>query len=480
MKKFKYGGAAVAFTVVFVAVIVILNVIFSALSAHYTLYADMTQEKLYGISDTTKELLSDFTDDVEIIFCTPLDKLSENTYSSMIYTLAQAYSAEFKNISIGYMNWETDTVRASQYKITTGTAINSQSVIIDCPERNQSKVYTWNSFIAYDSDGNVYGFNGELRLTSALLQITGDNPSVCFTTNHSENISGAVALISLFETAGFQVSYVDLTKDEIPEDAKVLVTYGPRTDFFGAGSVYNEFNKIDDFIASCGHMMVFLSPDAGELPELNEYLHDNWYVDIHNSIVKDTAQNTLSDDGLVISAQYSALDTPGASLTKELRSLGNVPKAVVPNSLALSIAEGGDSDNGSVNASYVLTTSDKAHLFSDTAESGRYGLVMLAARRMYQNNESRDGYMLVCGSCDFASNNNLNSATYANSDILFATMKSMGKDKVPANIDVKKFENSSLDITTAQANNFTIVFAVVIPTILAALGLIVYVRRKHL
>ncbi len=480
IRKFKYGGAAVAFTVAFVAVIIILNVIFSALSSRFTLYADMTKAKMYGISDTTKELLSDFTDDVKIVFCTPLDKLGDNKYSSMIYTLAQAYSSEFSNISIDYMNWETETERAQKYKTTAGSTINSRSVIVDCPSRNQCRVYSWDSFIAYTSDGAEYGFNGELKFTSALLQITGDNPSVCFTTNHSEDIKGASALMSLFESAGFTVNLTDLTKDEIPQDAKVIVIYGPKTDFFGADSVYNEFEKIDSFIASYGHMMVFLSPEAGELPELNEYLHDNWYIDVSNETVKDTPENTLSDNGLVISAQYATDDSPGAALTKELRSLGNAPKAVVPSSLALSTARGGDSDTKSVNASYVLKSSDGATAIGKENTTGEFGLVMLSAKIINTEGENHDGYLLVSGSCDFAGEGYISSSTYANKDILYAAMKSMGKDKVPANIDVRKFESSSLDITTSQANNWTIVFSVAIPTIFAALGLIVYIRRKHL
>ena len=77
-RKFKYGGAAIAFTVAFVAVIIIVNVIFSALANKYALYADMTKSKYYGISQATKDLLQDFDDEVTIIFCTPLDRLSDN------------------------------------------------------------------------------------------------------------------------------------------------------------------------------------------------------------------------------------------------------------------------------------------------------------------------------------------------------------------------------------------------------------------
>ena len=45
-RKFKYGSSAVVFTVVFVAVIVAFNVIFSSLAQTYLWYADMTETQL--------------------------------------------------------------------------------------------------------------------------------------------------------------------------------------------------------------------------------------------------------------------------------------------------------------------------------------------------------------------------------------------------------------------------------------------------
>ena len=83
-RKFKYGGAAVAFTTAFIAAIIIINAIFTAAANKYALYIDMTTSHYYDISDTTKSLLKDFDDDVTIIFCTPIDRLPDNQVSSMI------------------------------------------------------------------------------------------------------------------------------------------------------------------------------------------------------------------------------------------------------------------------------------------------------------------------------------------------------------------------------------------------------------
>ena len=54
-RKFKYGSAAIGLTAAFIAVIVAINVMFSALATNFKWYIDMTTEGLYTISDSVHE-----------------------------------------------------------------------------------------------------------------------------------------------------------------------------------------------------------------------------------------------------------------------------------------------------------------------------------------------------------------------------------------------------------------------------------------
>jgi len=55
-KKFRYGSTATAITVFTVALVVLANVIFTALSEKYLWYADMTEKEVYSLSDATKSI----------------------------------------------------------------------------------------------------------------------------------------------------------------------------------------------------------------------------------------------------------------------------------------------------------------------------------------------------------------------------------------------------------------------------------------
>ena len=81
-KKFKYGSAATALTVLTVALIVLANVIFSALSSKFLWYADMTKSEIYTLSDATVEYLSGVDSEINIYFaCEPDDYFSVSMFS---------------------------------------------------------------------------------------------------------------------------------------------------------------------------------------------------------------------------------------------------------------------------------------------------------------------------------------------------------------------------------------------------------------
>ena len=52
-KKFKYGSLSVVFTVVFIALVIGVNLIVSALDTSFNLRVDLTETELYSISPET-------------------------------------------------------------------------------------------------------------------------------------------------------------------------------------------------------------------------------------------------------------------------------------------------------------------------------------------------------------------------------------------------------------------------------------------
>ena len=488
-KSFRYGSTATAFTAAFIAVVVVFNIIFTALANRYMWYIDMTNEEVFTLSEATKELLSDVDEEINIYFASEPDVLMQgdtSMYSRFVYNTALQLETEFDNIHVICKDIVKNRSFFERFRTNTATQIYTTSVIVESGEEVQ--VYALQSFFTTEpEDGTVWAYSGERKFVSAILQLTSsDLPVVYFTSEHGETIGdSAAALFQLFTENGFDVRTINLAKEEIDEDARIVIINNPRFDFIGSEAddeSSNEIRKLDRFLDKFGCLMVFADPDhADRLNNLSEFLEE-WGVGFTpDTVIRDT-EHSISTDGLSVVAKYDTT-TLGSSIYKDLtRNLDTLPKTISRYSMPIRILwEEGGSVSGSRDVSSILTTYDTAEAIYDgaVAEEGTFNLLTLSRESRIINNEEYYSFVVVSGSSAFADSKYLLSNAYANSDILTSTMKATGREKVLADIDFKVFDDTTLDITTAQANDWTVAMTVVLPVIAAVTGLVIWVRRKH-
>ena len=74
-RKMKIGAVAAAFTAFFIAVVIVINGIFSVLANKFGWYIDMTSEAVFTLSEEAKGYIEDVTVDVNIYFAAEPDEL---------------------------------------------------------------------------------------------------------------------------------------------------------------------------------------------------------------------------------------------------------------------------------------------------------------------------------------------------------------------------------------------------------------------
>ena len=488
-KKFKYGSTALAFTCVCVAAVIVFNLIFSSLADRFLWSIDMTKSQLFSLSDATHELLKDIDQEITINFCQPLDTLIEDSSQNLIYQCAKEYEKAYDNIKIEYLDIITNPSVIDKYATSSNTRIKTTSVIVTSD--TDFRTFTLESFFATDAEtSEVLAFDGEIKFTTAILQLCSDKPIAYFSTGHGEVTGTSDAnrpdLWKLFETAGYDVKTIDLTKEEFDKEAQVLIINAPKKDFFGFNNEINEIDKIADFIDDLGNLMVFVDPETPDLPEL-EALLEEWGIGIEDAVIKDDV-NALSGDGLKLNAYYPT-DTMGSSLHSTIRSYDSVPKTVVGYARPLKVLWGVDGSDVTNNistrhASPVLTTYDTAKAYSFDGEQvgtkGPFNLMTITREEQIIDNHSYYSYVMVTGSTQFALDSYLHSNAYANSEIIYSAMRFMGKETVPHNLNHKYLIDQSLEITTEAANNWTIAVTVIAPVIVFTIGIVIQIRRRHL
>ncbi len=378
-RKLRYGGVTALLTALIIAVILIVNVIFSALAQKLIWYADLTPELLFTLSDNCVDLLKNgdptfknstsiisridedraakraedpgFKDEdltVKLIFCDEPDKWKENTYMHYVYETAWQLQAEFPDyIKIENVDIVWNPSAVSKY----GSSIQSTNVIITYG--SQYRVRTLDSFYLYNEGETEtpWAYKGEKLFASSILAVTrADAPIACITTNHQEewDSGNGQELLGILDLAGYKVQRLDLEHEEIPEKCRLVVVFNPYEDFLeddGGLSDIDEIDKLDKFLDEANALMVFMSPKAGPLDVFESYLAE-WGIafdrtqegaNTYSHMVRDPSESlSVADGGYTFKADYFTQGL-GGEVTEELRKRSaTYPTVVFKNAMPIS------------------------------------------------------------------------------------------------------------------------------------------------
>ena len=486
-RKKNYILISSAITALVIAVAITANICFFALASHFVWYIDMTEGQVFSLSPEAKAFLDDVEGEVNIYFTVEPDKIAKTSqYLNYVYRTALEMESDYDNINVECVDIVKNPGFYKQYYQTAAQNIYTDSVVIE--SGTEFRIYYIDAFFVTNEDGSsIWAYQGEYKLVSAILSVTdSEMPPVYFTASHGERVGEeGLVLKNLFSDAGFEVRNIDLTKEDISEDARIVVINDPLYDFGGivAGDdSENEIAKLDDFLDRRGCLMVFTSPErAGNLTNLSEFLAE-WGISFNpDTYVKDM-DNSISTDGRSLVAKYSSEATLGASLYTDIASLDTMPKTILKNAMPLNILwEENSQLNGTIEVSSVLLSNSTAKSLSEGVEKdlGSVPLMTISRDTTIYDNDYYYSYVLACGSADYVNSSYLTSNTYANADILYNTIRLTGRERILADIDYKVLDDTELDITTAQANNWTVALTVTLPVIIAVAGVAVCIRRKN-
>ena len=478
-KKLKYGSFAVAMTVAVLAVVIVINAIFSSVAEKKNLYLDMTKEQIYSISDEADAIFSSLSNKpIEIIFFTEPDIMLSYQYQKMIYDYALKLEDTYDYITVKYIDSIENPEAVEPYLSSSIPQVYTTDVVIT--NGAAFRCYNMEKFYTFDSQTNtVFAFNAEYRFATAMMQLSYDSMLACFTVGHGESTSSS-EMHTLFTEAGFEVRDIDLSKENIPEETRVLIINSPVYDFSGAYDEVNEIDKIDRYLDNMGNLMVFSDPSAStNLPNLNEYLTE-WGIAYTPAHIEDK-DHCIDVYGQSLIARYTA-EGDGASLNKPLRELENAPKTIASNAMPIDILW---TQHNGIGVSSILETYESAKAYSiednSVVKEGSMPLMTVSMKTTIgENNEKYYNYVLCAGTKSFADEKYLNGSTYGNSDIIYAAMRAFGKELVPVDLDFKVFDDLTLDVTLKQANGWTVTLTLLFPAIILITGAVVLIRRKRL
>lgn len=536
-KKLKYGGIATAVTVIFVAVVVLLNVVVAQVcKRNPDAVLDLTTANLYEISDDTVDYIKNLDQDVEIAISSEESTFQSDKYYKMISETISKYQGYSDHISVTYFDTTKDPDILSKYQDLYAGDISSNQIIVTSGDR--IKVYSLTDMFEIDQDKYqsyyygyaslsdcITGFKGEQTLTTAIMNVTDSNPkSVAVITKSNgnyifsatqANAYAVTAMENLLNDNGYDVKELDMVNDALDaETYDIVVLPAPANDL-----TMDAIKKLQDFLQNDGNLgkqLIYVADYTQSVtPNLDAFLKD-WNLQVDSSYVREDDNNRNQTVQIVASAG-KGLIAPIVSLGDSENYGGNLANSSLPivAPLARPIQEL-PSNNGRVvysllqssDTSYAYPLTQQASSGEDTTEAaseesqeateaattetaattsfdtdsavrGANTVMALSQSQQSTGSDLIESDVIVLGSMAMMDYYLTQDSSYNNAEYFIGVLNSVCGKEDSIVIAAKDMATTSISATQTQLVTLRTIVVFLIPLAVAAAGIVVFLRRRN-
>ena len=488
-EKFKHGSLAVVFTVVFIAVIIVINVLVSALTTRFpSMNFDLTKEGLNTLSDEATDVAKEIVNETTIYIIGSEDAIrGDEVYSnyslkySQVANLADRLHELNDKIKVEYIDPDMNPQFISDY---AGDSLTTGKVMVKTDKRHKTLAVTDLFSIQQDSSTGQYNYYSKVdgALANALYLVNLDTvPVVAFATGHNEMLTVSDNLSTftgMLNDNNFEVKEFNMLTDDIPEDASIVVLGTPTTDYTSEELSKLEAYLGDEKMASSRTLYVMTAPNAGwsSMPNLSSFLAEWGMEPQSQEVLESNTNNTLYNMPYAIFANVT-----DSVLSKTYDNVVKVQAAPVKRLFTA---------NNDISTYSVIETSDTAYLSNDekvleTPETDTYTILAFAQR--YMDNQGKICANVVVDGCaaDFYDGSSLlGNSTFGNKDVTLDLIKNLtGTTDTRVGLTVNQTQTNTMDISASSAVTWSIgmmLFTIMVPVAVLVIGLVIFLRRRHL
>ncbi len=231
-KRIKIGSNAILYTVLILGALAMVNLIASRALSGYTW--DLTEEKIFTISDASKKLVGSLKDRLTVKAFISADLPPEyQSKAQYIRDMLEEYAASSK----GEMDWEV-------LDPTQDEKLKDKARRLKVPPR-RLRYYEKNKFsereayigLSFQYGGKVEAipvaidiYTLEYRVSRAIRRLTQPKKKIGFTTGHGEMTQQRGLKLIHEQLKDYELTSVDLKegKKPIPDDIDILIIPGPK------------------------------------------------------------------------------------------------------------------------------------------------------------------------------------------------------------------------------------------------------------
>jgi ABC-type uncharacterized transport system involved in gliding motility auxiliary subunit len=436
------------------AVIAILAVV-NYLGQQYHKRLDLTTEKLYTLSDQTKNIMKGLKKDVTIV---RFAKSGDQTFDDLM--------AEYKHLSPHFKFQNVDPQEKPEVAKEYG-ASHMGDIVAASGDRKEH------------IEAGMGTQPSEQDITSAVMKVTRDKVKmVCFVTGHGEKSlsdnegAGYSAVDQGLKREGFNTNSINLVSSgSVPSDCDVLVVAGPQKGLFP-----QETAMITKYLDDGGKVLIEEDP----ISEKNQQdpnlalIYQAWNVNVGTNVVVD-----VSGIGRLVGTGPAApvvVDYGESPITKNLKGgMTFFPLARTVGVADKNKTEPQDTELLKTSArSFTIPNLDQKEVKFDPKTDTAGPLTLgVAADRTTSGKQAR---LVVIGNSNFAANQFIGSQE--NGDLFFNTIDWLAQDENLISIRPKSVTNRRVSLTEAQWTILRWLDFAVLPGFVILAGVWIWWKRR--
>lgn len=469
-KKIRYDGLLSVFIVIFIAIVFVLNVIVSFLVKKYDVKIDLSSRGIYKVSDETKEFLNSYEKRAKLILLNDEEsfKKNGNYYVTHIYNISKNIVACSDNLSLEFVNLQEQPTFAAQYK-----NLNlQQDGILVVDEENHSQFIPFfkmfqNQQEGFDSVNELQVLSSvERNIAHALEFLSGQNKVKTALINGHDELDLKKFKGEVFEENGYELVDLNLLTTKIPKDVKLILSISPLVDY---GE--KEIEVLQQFIDSGGRFIYFASSSQKKLKNLEEFILKNTGASFEDGVVVETDPNKMTLSSINEIFTYPSFDS------RYVEDMFNKKKPIGLNDCKPMKLE----ENKNVESVVICKTQDSGAVLKDpknfdikSAEKKSYPIAVGVTKKLEEGKVSKIGIFSgssILGALDVVQLSNL--------DFVFSVFGEIADNRTKIKIPPKVIGVSRLAITRTQANLIAVIFILILPLTVVAIGIFIYFKRRR-
>jgi len=468
-KNFKYGSLFLVLSIIVIAITVVINMI--AEIDKFDVRWDLTPNKIYSIGDQTKKILSELEQDVEIIFLADRKELEDiEGAGEMITEFLDHYDA-YPKVTVKYIDPDKNPRIIKELDKEDMLGLQTDNIVVKSGNKVK-KVVANELFYSDYYSGRPY-FAAEQSITGAIKYVTTEKtPVVYFMEGHNERglESEYSGLKQILENGNYIVKNLNLAvESKVPEDAEILIFAAPKTDLSKA-----EAERLLDYLKSDGNAIFLFEPVYSDKKfdnfenVLNEYNISLNYDRIQEN---DDSRHYPDDPYTFMPTVQTSVITGGEDLSQFYVLLNDSRSFSILNNYKEPLT-----------VFPLLTSSEKAIGESyGIDEDDSMGPHFLAVAAEY--NSAYKSKVLVYGNAYAFTDDGFSELAPLSQNTMQLFLASIAWMRDTTNDLVIAPKTSIYDIVNLTSQNTKLVIMItvfVVPLLIIAIGVFVWLRRKRL